>query len=138
MTDLEVQTARTLPTVPLVEERNREGPISIKEILAQLDGEFPIDEAVIEGDDLLTFTQLLQHTLTSTVALPKGTTFLSVENFGTSAWTVTGRVMALEPDGTEKPYFLKVPNTAPLLELKGRTLTKLACRLRMASMVATC
>ena len=28
-----------------------EGPISIKEILTQLDGEFPMDEAVIGGDD---------------------------------------------------------------------------------------
>lgn len=27
-----------------------EGPISIKEILAQLNGVFPMDEAVVEGD----------------------------------------------------------------------------------------
>ncbi|KAI4261124.1 MAG: hypothetical protein L6R42_003670 [Xanthoria sp. 1 TBL-2021] len=56
-----------------------EGPVSIKEILAQLDGRFPMDEAVVE-----------------------------VENFGTSAWTITGRIMAIEPDGTENAYFLKV------------------------------
>ncbi|KAF2812598.1 uncharacterized protein BDZ99DRAFT_474744 [Mytilinidion resinicola] len=41
-------------------------------------------------------------------ALPEGRKFLSVEDFGTSAWTITGRIMALEPDGTEKAYFLKV------------------------------
>ncbi|CAL8576783.1 hypothetical protein XPA_002648 [Xanthoria parietina] len=72
-----------------METINMEGPVSIKEILAQLDGKFPMDEAVVE-------------------ALPQGTTFQSVENFGTSAWTITGRVMAIELDGTETPYFLKI------------------------------
>lgn len=28
------------------------GPVSIREILAQLDGNFPIDEAVVEDDHL--------------------------------------------------------------------------------------
>ncbi|KFY46115.1 hypothetical protein V495_02643 [Pseudogymnoascus sp. VKM F-4514 (FW-929)] len=64
-------------------------PISIKEILAQLDGRFPMDEAVVD-------------------VLPKGSTFLSVENFGSSAWTVTGKVTARNADGTESVYFLKV------------------------------
>jgi hypothetical protein len=103
-----------------MEEPDMEGPISIKEILARLDGQFPMDEAVIEGNEKLIITRLPRHTLTSTVALPQGTTFLSVENFGTSAWTVTGRVMALELDGTEKPYFLKVCNTAPFTKNKDR------------------
>lgn len=40
-------------------------------------------------------------------ALPEGSTFLSVEHFGTSAWTITGRVMAQNPDGTQSEYFLK-------------------------------
>lgn len=101
-----------------------EGPISIKEILAQLDGEFPMDEAVVEGDDRPITTQLPPYTLTLTIALPQGTTFLSVENFGTSAWTVTGRVTALEPDGTEKPYFLKVYNTAPFTRHQDRHTNK--------------
>src|SRR5437763_16552567 len=55
----------------------------------QLNGKFPVDEAVIEGNDLLIITRLPRHALTWTVALPQGTTFLSVENFGTyCAWTV--------------------------------------------------
>ncbi|KAL8704321.1 MAG: hypothetical protein Q9201_002507 [Fulgogasparrea decipioides] len=66
-----------------------EGPVSIKEILAQLNGRFPMDEAVIE-------------------ALQRGTTFLSVEHFGTSAWTITGKVTTKERDASEKLYFLKV------------------------------
>ncbi|KAI1087198.1 Fructosamine kinase-domain-containing protein [Rostrohypoxylon terebratum] len=41
-------------------------------------------------------------------ALPAGSTFVSVEHFGTSAWTTTGRVLALDRDGSEKLYFLKV------------------------------
>lgn len=32
-----------------METIDMEGPVSIKEILAQLDGRFPMDEAVIEG-----------------------------------------------------------------------------------------
>ncbi|KAI1121558.1 Fructosamine kinase-domain-containing protein [Nemania abortiva] len=63
--------------------------LTIKQILAQLNGVFPIDQAVIE-------------------ALPKGVTFYSVENFGTSAWTITGRLIGLEDDGTERQFFVKV------------------------------
>ena len=37
-----------------METINMEGPVSIKEILTQLDGEFPMDEAVVEGDDFPT------------------------------------------------------------------------------------
>jgi protein-ribulosamine 3-kinase len=105
-------------------EEDMEGLISPKEILAQLDGEFPMDEAVMEGDYVLIITQLPGHTLTSTVALPQGTTFLSVENFGTSAWTITGRVMTQELDATEKPYFLKVCNTAPFAKNESRNANK--------------
>jgi hypothetical protein len=41
-------------------------PISIKEILAQLDGRFPMDEAVVDGDNLLLIPPLLpdRHVLT--------------------------------------------------------------------------
>lgn len=63
--------------------------LTIKERLAMLDGAFPMDEAVIE-------------------ALPKGSTFLSVQHFGTSAWTITGRIVAQNVDGIESNYFLKV------------------------------
>lgn len=37
-----------------METVDMEGPVSIKEILAQLDGTFPMDEAVVEGDDFST------------------------------------------------------------------------------------
>lgn len=33
------------------------GPVSIKEILAQLNGIFPMDEAVVEGDHLMIIEQ---------------------------------------------------------------------------------
>lgn len=46
--------------------------------------------------------------LITPAALPAGSTFISVENFGTSAWTTTGRLVALDADGSEKLYFLKV------------------------------
>ncbi|ROV92123.1 hypothetical protein VSDG_07568 [Cytospora chrysosperma] len=62
--------------------------LTIKERLAMLDVAFPMDEAVIE-------------------ALPKGSTFLSVEHFGTSAWTITGRVVAQNVNRIESNYFLK-------------------------------
>jgi fructosamine-3-kinase len=41
-------------------------------------------------------------------ALPKGRTFVSVEHFGTSAWTITGKVTALGPDKSEEYYFVKI------------------------------
>jgi protein-ribulosamine 3-kinase len=40
--------------------------------------------------------------------LPEGSTFKSVEHFGTSAWTITGRVVATDAGGDETSYFLKV------------------------------
>ncbi|KAK3997917.1 Fructosamine kinase-domain-containing protein [Cladorrhinum sp. PSN332] len=73
----------------IINQDNEPEPISIKEMLIRLGGVFPTDEAVIE-------------------ALPKGTTFLSAERVGTSAWTVTGRIMALDRDGIERPYVLIV------------------------------
>jgi protein-ribulosamine 3-kinase len=44
----------------------------------------------------------------SSIALPPGSTFVSVENFGTSAWTITGRLVALDAERCEKVYFVKV------------------------------
>jgi fructosamine-3-kinase len=41
-------------------------------------------------------------------ALPAGSSFVSARNFGKSAWTITGRIAALDADGTEKFYFVKV------------------------------
>ena len=41
-------------------------------------------------------------------ALPPGVEFVSVESYGNSAWTVTGKVTARNSDGSEKLFFLKV------------------------------
>ncbi|KAF2748919.1 hypothetical protein M011DRAFT_399643 [Sporormia fimetaria CBS 119925] len=67
---------------------------SVKKVVASLGGVFPFDDAVID-------------------ALPKGSTFRSVEHFGKSAYTITGRVVASDPDGSEKSYFLKVAYGEP-------------------------
>ena len=42
--------------------------------------------------------------------MPEGTKVISAEAYGYSAWTITGRVSAISPDGTPKKYFLKVCN----------------------------
>jgi len=40
--------------------------------------------------------------------MPKGTKVISAEAYGYSAWTITGRISVVLPDGTPKKYFLKV------------------------------
>ncbi|EPE35698.1 Protein kinase-like (PK-like) [Glarea lozoyensis ATCC 20868] len=62
--------------------------VSTTAILAGLNGKFPIDDAVIE-------------------ALPPGLSFVSVEAYGNSAWTLTGKITTQRPDGSEKLFFLK-------------------------------
>lgn len=42
------------------------------------------------------------------IVLPEGSTFLSVEHYGTSAYAITGRLVAQNPDETETVYFIKV------------------------------
>ncbi|KAI0145456.1 Fructosamine kinase-domain-containing protein [Xylariaceae sp. FL1272] len=66
-----------------------DAPPSIKEVLDQMQGLSPIDEAVIE-------------------ALPKGASFSSIERFAKSKWTVTGKVTARWTDGSEQCFFLKI------------------------------
>ena len=56
--------------------------------LAGVQGNFPLDEAVLD-------------------AMPEGTRILSAEAYGYSAWTITARVATVLPDGTLKKYFLK-------------------------------
>ncbi|KAH6848432.1 Fructosamine kinase-domain-containing protein [Chaetomium sp. MPI-CAGE-AT-0009] len=63
--------------------------LTIKQILAQLGGTFPMDLAVVE-------------------VLPPGSSFVSVRHFRTSAWTITGKVIALGPNGSEEYYFVKI------------------------------
>ncbi|KAK4238065.1 protein-ribulosamine 3-kinase, chloroplastic [Achaetomium macrosporum] len=62
---------------------------SFKEMYANLGGAFPMHDAVIE-------------------ALPKGRTFVSVRHYGTSAWTVPGKITARGPGGSDEYYFVKV------------------------------
>jgi len=45
--------------------------------------------------------------LKDSIAMPDGTKVISAEAYGYSAWTITGRVSAVLPDGTPKRYFLK-------------------------------
>ncbi len=90
--------------------------MTIKEILAHLGGVFPMDEAVVEGESQQP-SPLCRSScppkeppqLTHLVAaLPPGRTFVSVEHFGTSAWTITGRITAVGPDKSEEYYFVKI------------------------------
>jgi hypothetical protein len=50
--------------------------------------------------------------------MPKGTKILSAESYGNSAWTVTGKISTIQPDGKPKLYFLKVSlwNIVPQVE----------------------
>ena len=44
----------------------------------------------------------------SSIALPQGTSVISADTFGYSAWTVTAKINATNPNGAQKSYFLKV------------------------------
>lgn len=57
--------------------------------------------------------------MASCSVLPEGSRLLSVEHFGISAWTITGRIVAQGADGTETSYFLKV-FTLPFPEITER------------------
>jgi hypothetical protein len=96
----------------------------IQNILSQLDGVFPFDEAVIEGTIkflLPTECNRSRQAIadTSHSALPKDVTFTSVESFGTSAWTVTGRVTAQRADGSIQRFFLKVRKPSRVRTMKA-------------------
>ncbi|KAK5745506.1 hypothetical protein LTR17_001376 [Elasticomyces elasticus] len=55
---------------------------------SHIEGDFPIDKSVF-------------------AALPQGIKIISAQPYGTSAWTVTARIKAILPDGSEIKYFLK-------------------------------
>ncbi|KAI1865263.1 hypothetical protein JX265_008310 [Neoarthrinium moseri] len=61
----------------------------MQDMLAVQDGTFPMDQAVIE-------------------ALPCVFTSVSIDPFGISAWTDTGRLVAEQDDGCKRHFFLKV------------------------------
>jgi protein-ribulosamine 3-kinase len=58
----------------------------------EIAGDFPLNENVI-------------------AALPEGVRVLSSNRSGTSAWTVTGRIIAELADGTPTQYFIKCATT---------------------------
>ncbi|ETS74942.1 hypothetical protein PFICI_13426 [Pestalotiopsis fici W106-1] len=64
-------------------------PIAIKNVLDLTEEGFLTDEVLTE-------------------VLPKRYTFISVENYGRSAWTHTAKVTTKRSDGSEKPFFLKI------------------------------
>ena len=45
--------------------------------------------------------------LTITLVLPKGVKAVSVERYGKSSWSTTGRINATDANGTQTSYFLK-------------------------------
>jgi protein-ribulosamine 3-kinase len=53
-----------------------------------VEGDFPIDENVL-------------------AKFPEGTKFLSANQYGTSAWTITARLNVELPDGSKARYFIK-------------------------------
>ena len=85
-------------------EALRQAPRSHPEIA----GNFPLDEAIIEG---FTPSQVSHICSTLTIlceALPRGLTILSADSYGSSAWSVTARINAKKPNGTPARFFLKV------------------------------
>ena len=107
-------TAETVTNNPSPETTGVMEPISAKDIIFGHDDPFPMDEAVIEGNETnhehksCADRREVWLTLVPFNALPEGTRIVSAVHFGTSSWTVTGKVTARDPDGTEKLYFLKV------------------------------
>ena len=70
-----------------------------------IEGNFALHKAVVGGKIPPEFLSLYELTVP---ALPKGTTVISAESCGVSAWTRTAKVSVVLPDGTAKRYFLKV------------------------------
>ncbi|KAI1460209.1 Fructosamine kinase-domain-containing protein [Annulohypoxylon moriforme] len=64
--------------------------MAVEPIFTYRDGGFPIDREAVMN------------------TLPIGSAFVSVEPFGASVFTTTAKLVALDPDGSEKAYFLKI------------------------------
>ena len=66
---------------------------------------------------------MLTQSLISNVALPPGTKLLSAKGYGSSSWTITGKIVVQNPNGSEQKLFLKVRlaniSLFPALTLKG-------------------
>lgn len=81
----------------------------------KLGGEFPIDDAVKEGTR--SFYHVIQCRAAACeeppaliqIAFPiPGTTLKTAYHYGSSLWGLTAKLVAELPDGTQRPYFLKV------------------------------
>ncbi|CAG8977665.1 hypothetical protein HYALB_00006615 [Hymenoscyphus albidus] len=66
----------------------------------EVEGNFPLDEAVIEQ-------------------FPPGTKVVAADSYGSSSWTVTARISTILADGTPKLWFLKCAT-----EKSGKTMLK--------------
>ncbi|AEO63776.1 uncharacterized protein THITE_2039488 [Thermothielavioides terrestris NRRL 8126] len=66
--------------------------MTIKQIVAHLNGVFPVDDALREGE----------------CSLPAGRTLVSAEHSAKSAWTITGKLTARNAEGSEEQYFVKL------------------------------
>lgn len=112
-----VTLSRGLPETTHNDETQRASPMTIKERIALLNGAFPMDDAVVRGMNSpfaypifenFTVSVRLTHPDFDYLVLPEGSSFLSVEHFGTSNYGITGKVLARNPDGIESVYFIKV------------------------------
>lgn len=120
-----VALGRDLSETTFNDKVERASPVTIKERFALLNGAFPMDDAVVGGMtsafnssifETLTVSTGLTHAAFDYLVLPEGSTFLSIEHFGTSNYGITGRVVARNPDRSESMYFIKVSFRSWLLE----------------------
>ncbi|KAI4224788.1 MAG: hypothetical protein L6R40_008416 [Gallowayella cf. fulva] len=73
---------------------------SVKEVIPEIGGNFPLDEGVI-------------------AVLPSGSRVLECSSFGTSAWTRTARILVQSPDGSSRQYFLKCATEGGRIMMEG-------------------
>jgi protein-ribulosamine 3-kinase len=73
----------------------------------KVSGNMVIQEEVLAGL-LATFVLRAGANDAISPALPGGVKVLSAESYGTSAWSLTGRINAVKPDGSSARYFIKV------------------------------
>lgn len=92
---------------------------TIKQIVARLNGVFPVDDALLESKrtPFCPSQPSLSVFLTSEV-LPAGQTLVSAEHSAKSAWTITGKLTARTCEGSQTEYFVKVH--APAAHIKER------------------
>jgi hypothetical protein len=73
-------------------------------------GEVSVDEAVLEGIPQLKTDDVscLRYLLTIAAFPVPGTKLKSAHHYGSSVWALTAKLVTELPDGSTRPYFLKV------------------------------